>query len=247
MLRFTWVTFVSLLFCLNIATAAEEGLIAYWSFDDGKGVVAKDESENGIDGQIKGVFEWVEGVVGTALLFDGLSGQVDCGADPDLAPTAQMSCMFWMRPSKDLGPELPRANIVYFARGPMFAFNKIPVGGEPDGDPGTIRVWTKGTLFTKNDTWKEGVWYHLAYTYDGKAAVLYEDGKETGRLSASGPIGERTGIFMIGRNFPGTIDEVKLYGRGLSAQEVGTEWRKVMAVEPGGKLTSTWGDIKSGL
>ena len=81
---------------------------------------------------------WVEGIFGEALEFDGATGWVDAGNAPGLAPSP-MSCMFWMKPSKELGLDDPRANIVYYALGPMFAFNKTPVADEPLGPPNTIR------------------------------------------------------------------------------------------------------------
>lgn len=48
--------------------AGEEGLVAYWKFDEGKGNIAKDSSGKGNDGTIEGA-KWVEGRIGKALNF----------------------------------------------------------------------------------------------------------------------------------------------------------------------------------
>ena len=61
----------------------DEGLVAYWSFDDG---TAKDEA-GGNNGTIHGA-KVVEGISGNALEFDGLDDYVDCGNDPSLRPSS---------------------------------------------------------------------------------------------------------------------------------------------------------------
>ena len=212
---------------------------------------AKDASGNGNDGVVKGAIKWVDdGMEGKALLCEGGRIEVPASATFD---TPAMTCAFWMRPSRDLKADDPRMNIVYLGIGPMFSYNKAPGAGEPEGPAGTIRSWadtdgaiSKGTLFTKNDQWKGGVWYHLAVTYDLNELAMYEDGIETGRVPLNGAINSRaTRPIQIGQAFPGTIDEVKLYDRGLSGAEVGLAAGPA-ALEAHGKLTSTWGELKLG-
>jgi len=48
-----------------------------------------------------------------------------------------------------------------------------------------------------------------------------------------------------GEFFEGLIDDVGLYNRALSADEVAQNFLATVAVEPAGKLASTWADIKS--
>ena len=231
------------LLCSDVTGATEEGLIAHWPLDGD----AKDASRNGHDGVIQGA-KWVDGHTGKAAEFDGDKGWMN-GSRKKSLEVSPMSCMFWMRPGHDLGPKDPRFNIVYHAKGPMFSFNKKPGKGEPTGPQNTIRCWvdtigkiSKGTLFTKRNEWKAGVWYHLACTYDEKELVLYEDGQETGRTKVTGAIGPRSSEFRIARPFAGAIDEVKLYNRALSSAEIESV---VAAVSTKDKLASAWGKIKS--
>ena len=250
MSRNNWIVLlaVSLALSFSVANLAEAGLVAYWPLDGN----TDDVTGNGNDGILNGEAQWVEGVIGEALEFDGATGWIDAGNDPSLAPSP-MSSTFWLKPSKDLDLTDPRANIVYYGLGPMFSFNKTPVADEPLGPPNTIRVWIdtlgdipKGTLFTKQDTWIAGEWYHLACTYDESEFALYEDGVETGRVEATGAIGERKGVFRIGQMFPGTIDEVKLYDEALTAADVASEFGAGTSVEAQGKLTTTWAALKTG-
>jgi len=73
----------------------------------------------------------------------------------------------------------------------------------------------------------DGQWHHLAGVYDGQRVALFLDGELEDSVSAGGPIAVNTEPVMIGQNsmgrtqpFKGWIDEVRLYGRGLSVQEI---------------------------
>ncbi len=57
------------------AFGAEDGLAAWWKFDTGKDGVATD-SVGGIDDAISGNFEYVDGVVGKAIDFDGYTTSI---------------------------------------------------------------------------------------------------------------------------------------------------------------------------
>ena len=54
------------------APGGEQGLIGYWSFDEGKGEAAKDSSKYGNDGKLTGA-KWAKGVIGSALEFNGVN------------------------------------------------------------------------------------------------------------------------------------------------------------------------------
>ena len=236
--------FVPLFLCQGIADAAEPGLIAYWPLDGD----AEDATGGGNDGAITGGVQWVEGVQGQAAQFD--NGSIDCGNDASLQ-VSPMSCMFWMKPLRDLAHDDVRINLVYHAKGPMFAYNNFNNQKGLDPPPGIVKVWVdtvgniaKAEVFTKRTEWEAEVWYHLACTYDEKELVVYVDGVEAGRSPADGAIAARTSNFAIGSNvFPGGVDEVKLYDRALTAGEVVSFGG--LAVEPADKLTSAWGDIKA--
>ena len=49
--------------CFSIANVAEDGLVAYWPFDEGNGKEAIDVTGNGHDGEFAGGPKWVEGKV----------------------------------------------------------------------------------------------------------------------------------------------------------------------------------------
>ena len=68
-----WVilTIMFLLIGIQSSEGFRENIVRGWLFDEGSGKTAKDASGNGNDGRIEGKAEWVEGVFGPALRFDG--------------------------------------------------------------------------------------------------------------------------------------------------------------------------------
>jgi len=72
-----------------------------------------------------------------------------------------------------------------------------------------------------------GVWYHVVCTWNGTTVVTYLNGNQTVSASQVRPTTFSTYDFALGKNlstnmagFAGTIDEVGVWGRVLSAGEV---------------------------
>jgi hypothetical protein len=73
-----------------------------------------------------------------------------------------------------------------------------------------------------------GAWQYLALTYDGGTLRMYHDGTEVGNIAASGTITNTTEPLYLGTLpfqftdflFNGVLDEVMLWERALSAEEV---------------------------
>ena len=69
-------------------------------------------------------------------------------------------------------------------------------------------------------------WSHLASTYNGTTLRLYVNGTQVASKAISGSIVSSTGALRIGGNsvwteyFTGRIDEVRIYNRALSANEI---------------------------
>ena len=102
-------------------------------------------------------------------------------------------------------------------------------------------------------------WHHLAMTFDGKVVTLYIDGKFDVDMPDAFVMGIAvSNDLIIGDHshppykgqwpFVGLIDEVRIYNRALSADEVKQNFLVSKpfkaAVTPAGKLAITWGEIK---
>ncbi|MCD6400218.1 DUF2341 domain-containing protein, partial [candidate division WOR-3 bacterium] len=63
-------------------------------------------------------------------------------------------------------------------------------------------------------------WHHFVMTFDGADQKLYIDGAEKATQNIGGTIGTNTNKVFIGEFFSGVIDEVAIYNRALSAEEI---------------------------
>ncbi len=96
-LMYTTVVLVLLLVlpATHVSADAKEGLVGWWSFDEGTGTVAIDSSGNGHDGTLVDGPTWIDGQYGSALEFTSSSDRVD--VPPEVFDTIDQQCTmtFW--------------------------------------------------------------------------------------------------------------------------------------------------------
>jgi len=74
-----------------------------------------------------------------------------------------------------------------------------------------------------------GAFHHVAATYDGTALTLFLDGAQVARTAVTGAVGpsaepvEVGGSASDGGYLGGSIDDVRIYERGLTASEIATD------------------------
>jgi len=92
-----------------------------------------------------------------------------------------------------------------------------------DGDTGELKADTAARLIDLD------VWTHAAAVWDGAAMKLYKNGVEVGSLEKGGTLSTNPDANVAignqpvgapGRLWNGLIDNVQLYNRGLSADEI---------------------------
>ena len=228
---------------LCIANPADDGLVGYWSFDEGTGKKTVDASGNGLDGEFSGAPKWVEGKFGSALEFDGEDDYVKVADDNALDLTDEVTLMAWFNPSAALTSRrmMVKNNSIFV----IFDF----------GNASSVDFLVKpDNLFAQSKTtdWKIGQWYHFAGTFDGKTLRVYVDGELEGETPNNSPITPSDLDFWIGGDdfgrptdhFPGKIDEVRIYEKALSRANIQKVMNTPQDVEPQGKLTTTWANIK---
>ncbi len=246
MLKFTFMALLCSLIItsLSIANPAEDGLVAYWSFDEGAGKTATDATGNGHDGEFAGAPKWVAGKFGTALEFDGVDDHVKVEDDDGLDLTDEITLMAWFNPSAALTSRrmMVKNNSIFV----IFDFgnaNSVDFLVKPDN------------LFAQSKTtdWKVGQWYHFAGTFDGKTLRVYINGQLEGEAANNKPIAPSNLELWIGGDdngrptdwFPGKIDEVRLYDKALSGADIQNVMDTPADVQARGKLTTTWGRLKA--
>lgn len=193
-------------------------LAAIWHLDEGTGAYANDSSGNNNDGSLMPIYpinvsEWVDGISGSALKFDGIDDYVDCGNDSTLAPMNTITLEAWINTNdtNDYGTIVSK----YIAMG---YYLRVAPNGK-------IEFVAAGTTQTSSNVIKPGLWHHILATYDGSNQRIYVNGKQVASTNVGGSIPSTPASFKIGKLlgsqiFNGTIDEVSLWSTALGASEI---------------------------
>lgn len=213
-----------------------DGLIGYWRLNDGPGSTeARDWSGWGNNGTLNGLDPatvWVPaGPEGGTLSVQG-KGYVNV---PDSASidsiTDQLTLAAWMNVqdpipngsySTAISRQIGKGEEQHYHLSINSAYQAILFITTPAG--GKVVLGSPAAL-------PQQTWIHLAGTYDGSVARLYVDGKEVLNLPASGPFAADTNPVVLSGNgndasyvvsefVQGELDDVMLYRRALSADEI---------------------------
>ncbi|MFH1999585.1 MAG: LamG-like jellyroll fold domain-containing protein [Planctomycetota bacterium] len=216
----------------------QEGLVAYWPFDEASGSVVYDESGNGNHGNIIGTPQWEDGVIGGALYFDK-TYYIDIPNAGDFLfenQSVSFSCWIKLKDNADevrkiitLGDDsnqLPSINLVKYDHG---FEGKIYFEQYVDNASSSNKAFSnlKGEHFPL----EKGI--HLCGIFDWASmkVKLYIDGElqtsqptlEAYDMANAGNLKLRIGgscITPAHQFYYGTIDEVRIHGRALNEDEI---------------------------
>jgi hypothetical protein len=225
-------------FCIEEGqTCGPSGLVLAYSFDVIEGGVVPDDSFTGNDGTTRGAPDLVDAVHGKGLSLDGTSDSVAVPHSSSLAvaPGGAFTVELW----------------VLVERRPVFDNDQLIVGKVWNDEGIQSPFYEFGIEFDKdieelelfmgdeNDAIHAGFriqpifgdFAHVAYTYDGDRVVGYLNGEP--QASAAGQlqitIPNRAQNLMIGGQgsnvefFLGKVDDLRIYNRALSADEIGAD------------------------
>jgi len=228
---------------IGTQTLGLRGLVLWLKFNEGSGNIAYDSSFYNNHGTIYGAV-YTDGKFGKALSFDGVDDYVEVPDSASLDMTEVMTLAWWMYPkTTDLqrifmkkrtdGVKDDYTNYaVWINDGVMettageaaFAGQLLIDVGSGDGGTYT-RI---GTNVNVGNYLNE--WHFYAFTYDESTLKVYVDGVLVYTLNVAQDLGANTGPLIIGKHvdnsatskffFNGTIDEVRIYNRALSENEI---------------------------
>lgn len=208
-----------------------EGLVLYFSFDrpDENGRV-HDDSGAGNDGQVSGA-KWIPaGKFGGAYHFS-LTNFTDQILVPnsDLLNPEAITIAAWVKTAdKDGFWNRILDKDCWHGYG-------LSLGGDWKGGKskrGTLQVETGRGFIGSDRVLDDGQWHHIAASYDGRTLRFYIDAVGKSRPSNKpGPLQRTSWDLCIGNSavnygtgellaFDGDIDELRIYNRALSAEEV---------------------------
>jgi len=201
--------------------------------DEGMGTTAYDAAGHADDGIFSGDPQWVSGRLGDyAIELDG-NDTLACGNHASLNPTGAMSVEAWVRLTAPLADQDSFAAPIWKYGGNAGYYLEMCSAWDPPVGATHFGLRDGGGSF--HGTREKGQpddlgWHHIVGTFSGSVQKLYIDGVEEASSSWSGTIGVNTGTLQIGRGgFKGVLDEVAIYSRGLTPDEV---WQRYTGPQP---------------
>lgn len=197
------------------------GLVGRWGFDEATGTIAYDMSGNGNDGTLTNGPTRATSTcwVGYCLNFNGTNNYVYVanGGSLDLA---SYSWTAWVRPSWVSG--VPPYNPAVMA---LRNILNTRVSMHVRSDYSNLDLWNGSSVRAFPYTFQQNNWYYIVFTYSSSTATIYINNVVIGSNSFTQGstillplnIGDSNGTTEY---FNGSIDDVRIYNRALTATEV---------------------------
>ncbi len=214
------------------------GLVGYWRFDEGNGAIASDSSGNNNNGTLNGP-KWVNGKYGKALNFDGVDDWVGVPTLFSTSPSALTVSAWINSPLSKMGYVFYHGDNgeLSLQNGDLYVNGSVK---DPEVAGFGIKLSDGSGIFVLSNSMKPNVWHNIVGVWvKGVALRIYVDGVLAGESTTipdlypydpgSGyqpTIGTYNSGFtgQPDRFFNGTIDNLMVYNRALSPQEVIAEY-----------------------
>jgi hypothetical protein len=247
-------------FCISKADALkDEDLVLYLKFDEGKGVDAKDSSDNGNSGVINGDVKWIDGKFGKALEFAGDVTQFVEVPDSESLRFGKepFTYMAWIKTYQ-----------LEIAQYQLIMSKRVPVAGDGMETASLFIMQNADFLFVEfrdnvmgmfaveatDAVLTENTWHHVAWVKDDAELRFYIDGelKQTAEHDRDGTVNGTQplyiGVHRYGNTwnspFIGAIDSVAIFRAALNESDIKSRMNNALSVEHPGKLAFKWGEIK---
>lgn len=210
----------------SVQAQNETGLVGEWHFDGD----AKDLSGNGNDGTIYGA-AFVDGISGKALSFDGVNDYVEVHRSSILDINGKLLSDYTI----ELWFKTPCQNCGIFS---IVGGSSTPPSPAHDRHiylkNGNLcqRIWNTQTICTSDTNYADSNWHHVAQNVQkGIGQKIFVDGVQ--KVSGTKDISDNIWADKIWIGFSddasfdyfnGIIDEVRIYNRTLSPDEIKVQY-----------------------
>jgi arylsulfatase A-like enzyme len=236
-----FVLFIStLLFNMEVsASTLPTGLVGYWRFDENSGLSAADSSGNNNNGSLKNGPTWTAGKMKNSISLDGIDDYIDAGSN-DSFDLTDLTIAAWIY-----------SNGVGTQPDPIVSHRRHPPAGDANyqfqilDDTGTLNfVYKNNTWINANATTKVAFnqWQQVAVTWSNTAnqANFYINGQPAGSVITGvnilpNPLSQLwigIGAETLGQYFNGKIDNLRIYNKPLTTQEVKSIYDFESALRP---------------
>ncbi len=208
------------------STSDTAATIAIYKFDETSGSTAINSAQNRYNGSINGASR-VTGKVGNALQFGAAGSRVEIPMSPSAMAfsNGEISIDAWIK----LDTITPGSFYQLIGSG-YWGLKSFYLGL----DTGQIQFYLDDgsawrSVIVSNQTLTTNTWYYTALTYNGSSAKIYINGVEDVANTISYPVPTSYNTLYIGAGqldlgfayeFPGIIDEIRVFRVALSASEI---------------------------
>jgi surface protein len=218
------------------STPLQQGLVAWYPFDGN----ASDMSGNGNHGTVNGATLGTDyhGKLNCAYSFDGLNNYIEINSSETLSFSDEISLSFWMKPTKWGIDNTKLAGVISKKRSDSHAGF---VTYHDYTRPGKLNYRFKGTSSAKGylpsvKNVQTNFWEHWVITQSTSKVILHCNGQQeashsisnAGLISSDDPLhignaqtwNATSGDGQGNTYFQGFIDDIRIYDRALSANEI---------------------------
>jgi len=227
-----FIVILGLILSSVVSAQCPDGMVSYWTFDDGTAI----DTVGGNDGTIYGATV-AAGQVDGALSFDGYDNAVAISYSPLFNLKHDGTVELWFK-------AIGRGNYLISNLEP--SLTGWMVGAYSDWSGFMFQVLRNDVYYTvlrfnpPVSALDDGLWHHLAVTYDGAKAKIYYDGELGKETTVSRDIPDSSAPLGIGNTVAGQfrpgqrgtdalIDEVAIYNRALTPEEIQEHYQRGLA------------------
>ncbi|MCL5279596.1 MAG: LamG domain-containing protein [Planctomycetes bacterium] len=223
-----------------VIAKTDPNLLASWKLDEPKSPFAADYSGNDYYGTLTGSPQWVEGLLDSGLKFNGTTDYVDCGTPAALYLPKTYTYSTWFKVAKDIAGNSGAQYLLCNGSRSDLVFG-VEDGVNVNGDlclhyydtaPGFHAVRVGQTV------WRADEWHMVTATKDAAGHKIYLDGVLKGSdTNTRDDNYNTTRMISLGARgwtnpkiafFNGTLDDVRVYNRALSVDEI----KQIMRGDP---------------
>ena len=194
----------------------DPNLVGWWKFDELAADQAIDSTGRGNNGILQGNARKTTWEMGGAIELDGDGDFVAVSNESNFDITKAITLAAWVRVA------VPKNNMMIISKGESFCFYR-----DYNLNHLTFFCTGLGRAVTGSMNIFDFKWHHVAAIYDGTAQYIYVDGTLDKTKNVSGNITPNDANVLIGNGSTmsdvewwGEIDDVRIYDRALSQEEL---------------------------
>jgi len=208
-----------------MAVDLTSSLDALWDFSEGKGSTTADSSGNKNTGTLSSV-AWNRAHCSGCVSMNGYSSYISVAESSSLEPLQQMTVSMWVNPSATSGIDPRIISKRYSWDVKLNGANRFP------------QFSAGGQYFTANYSLPLNQWRHVVFTFAGGIVTAYVNGQPVSASANSFTVGtvlplQMYGLYLgtdsdRGSFYGGLMDDVRIYGRALSAADANALYSKTI-------------------